>query len=114
MLYGMIFEKFFFGEIVFFALVCWAAWMTGRAVASVWGGLGTVLAYSIPLAIGARFLHFALYQGPFMSGVHFLSDLVILTVISIAAYRYTLSGKMVSQYPWLHERASPFSWRNRA
>jgi hypothetical protein len=113
MLYAMVFEKFFFGEAVFFLLVCWASWMTGRSVARVWGTLATCLMYAVPLALGSRFLHFALYEGPFRSPVHFLSDLAILAVIAVVAYRYTLTGKMVSQYNWLYERASPLSWRSR-
>jgi hypothetical protein len=110
----MVFEKFFVGELVFYAIACWATWMTGRAMAATWRTELKFLFSAIGLAAGVRFLHFALYEGPFLSPVHFLSDLVVLSVVGIIAYRYTRTNQMVSQYHWLYERASPLSWRNRA
>jgi uncharacterized protein (DUF2249 family) len=35
-------------------------------------------------------------------------------IIGSIAYRYTLTGQMVSQYHWLYERSGPFSWRPRS
>jgi len=44
--------------------------------------------------------------------LHFwLVDLVVLLVVGITAYRYTLANQMVSQYYWLYERTGAFSWR---
>jgi hypothetical protein len=114
MILSMIAEKFFFGELVFFGLACWATWMTGRATASTWRPIVSFLLYALLLAAGVRFLHYALYQGPFLSIAHYLSDLVILSVVGVVAFRYTLTNQMVTQYHWLYERASPLSWRNRA
>jgi hypothetical protein len=113
MIYAMIFEKFYPGEAVFFLLGCWATWMAARAVAVTWGSIGQFLVYALGLALGMRFLHFALYEGPFISGIHYVSDLVALTIVGIIAYRYTRTKQMVSQYGWLYEKASPLSWRNR-
>jgi hypothetical protein len=113
MIYAMIFEKFYPGELAFFALACWAAWMTGRSIAGTWRSLASCFIYSIPLAMFVRFIHFAMFEGPFISSVHFVTDLVILAIIVVIAFRYTRTGQMVSQYSWLYERASPLSWRNR-
>ena len=114
MIYAMIFEKFYPGELAFFALACWAAWMTGRAIAGTWRSFASCLLYSIPLAMFVRFIHYALFEGPFLSPVHFIADLVVLAIIVVVAFRYTRTGQMVSQYGWLYERATPLSWRNRA
>jgi hypothetical protein len=111
MIYAMIFEKFFLGELAFFGLACWATWMTGRAMATTWRTLGMFLLAALPLAAGVRFLHFALYEGPFLSLTHFLSDLAVLAAVGVIAYRYTRTNQMVTQYDWLYERASPLSWR---
>ncbi len=113
MIYAMIFETFYPGEMVFYALACWAAWMTGRSIAGTWRTLASCLIYSVPLAMAIRFIHYAMFEGPFLSPVHFVADLIIMAIIVVIAFRYTRTGQMVSQYSWLYERASPLSWRNR-
>jgi hypothetical protein len=114
MIYAMIFEKFFLGELTFYLLACWATWMTGRAVASTWRSKVQFLISALGLAAGVRFLHYALYEGPFLSPIHYVSDLVVLSIVGLVAYQYTRTNQMVSQYNWLYERASPLSWRNLA
>jgi hypothetical protein len=88
--------------------------MTGKATASTWRSLATFFVYALGLAVGMRFLHFALYEGPFLSLIHYLSDLVALGIVGFVAYRHTRTNQMVGQYGWLYEKASPLSWRNRA
>ncbi len=114
MILAMITEHFYFGELCFFLLACWATWMTGRAVARVWQEPASFLVYSLLLAAGVRFLHYALYGGPFLSLPHYLSDLVILAAVGLIAHRYTRTKQMVTQYSWLYERASPLSWKAKA
>lgn len=113
MIYAMLFEKFFFGELAFYALACWATWITGKAMALTWRSEVKFLASALALAAAVRFLHYALYQGPFLSPVHYVADLVVLSVIGLIGYRYTRTGQMVTQYPWLYERVSPLSWKAR-
>lgn len=108
------FQKFYIGEPIFMLLVCWAAWMTGRAVAKVWQGPPRVVLYALLLAAAARFLHYALYQGPFLNLPYYLADFVLLAAIGLAAFRYTRTNQMVGQYGWLYEKVSPFSWKERA
>lgn len=114
MIYAMIFEKFYPGELAFFALACWAAWMTGRSIAGTWRTIASCLIYSIPLAMAVRFIHYAMFEGPFISPIHFITDLIVLVIMVVIAFQYTRTGQMVTQYYWLYERASPLSWRNRA
>lgn len=106
-------EKFLWGELAFLLLACWATWMAGRAVAQSWQGATTFLVYSLLLAIGVRFLHFALYGGPFVSLPHYFFDVILLAIVGLVAFRYTRTNQMVSQYHWLYEKASPLSWRNK-
>jgi hypothetical protein len=113
MIYAMIFEKFFVGELMFYAIACWATWMTGKAVATTWRPKAKFLLSAIGLAAGVRFLHFALYDGPFLSPIHFVSDLIVLSAVGLVAFQYTRTNQMVTQYHWLYERASPLSWRDR-
>lgn len=111
MIYSMIAEHFYFGELAFYMLACWATWMTGTALAKSWRPMASLLVYSLLLAAAVRFLHYALYSGPFISPLHYVSDLVVLGIIGVIAYRYTRTNQMVRQYHWLFERASPLSWK---
>jgi hypothetical protein len=38
---------------------------------------------------------------------------VILLVFGFAGFRYARTTQMVTQYHWLYERVSPFSWRSK-
>ena len=111
MILSMITEHFYAGELIFFLVACWATWMTGRAVARVWQNPANFLVYSLFLAAAVRFLHYALYGGPFISAPHYFTDLVILAAVGLLAYRYTRTRQMVTQYPWLYERVSALSWK---
>ena len=43
--------------------------------------------------------------------VAYVIGTAVLVGIAFVAYRATQAHKMVTQYPWLYERAGPFSWR---
>ena len=107
------FEKFYPGEAVLFLLVCWAAWMVGRAAAKVWEGPVRVVLYCILLAWVVRFLHYALYQGPFIRVSYYLIDFVVLAAVALVSFRYTRTKQMVTQYNWLYERTSPLGWKSK-
>ncbi len=87
-----------------------AAWLTGRAIAEHWRPARQVLFACLGLAIAARFLTYALFQGPLLSLPGFVSAYVVLTAIGLVAYRVTLVERMVRQYPWRYRRTSPFTW----
>lgn len=113
MIYALIFEKFYFGELAFFGLACWATWITGKAMAQTWRSPMQFLAAAVLLAAAVRFLHYALYEGPFLSPVHYVADLIILSLVGLIGYRYTRTNQMIRQYHWLYERASALSWKPR-
>ena len=92
----------------------WTAWRAGRAMAEGWRGYGAVVLCAFGLGIMMRFLHFALFEGPFLSLELYCIDLTVLLVFSIAGFQVRRTSQMTSSYYWLYERSSPFSWRRKA
>lgn len=100
------------------------AYLTGRAVAKAWRPLWTLLAYVVLLTGALRFLHFALFEGAFLSlesaqqnmkALYFMTvDLVMLMIAAAIGWRVTRAGQMTTQYRWLYERTGPLSWKRRA
>jgi hypothetical protein len=91
-------------------LVGGAAWLTGRAIALTWRPIGQVLWACLGLALAARFLTFALFDGPLLSLPGFVVAYLVLTGIALLAYRVTLVARMVRQYPWRYRRVSLFAY----
>lgn len=99
---------------VTFVLMGFAAWMTGAAVAGTWKPIKQVVAYCILLSFGCRFLIFALFEGTLLSPTGFLIDLVVLNCYGLVSYRINRIKCLVSQYPWLYVRTSPWSCRYKS
>ena len=99
----------------FFFVTCllggWAAWMTGRACAQTWRPMLSLILYLLILGVAVRFIHHALFGGTMTTVRYYAVDTVVLLVVGIVGYRYTRTRQMVTQYHWLYERASPFSFR---
>ena len=91
----------------------WAAWMTGRAMASGWQPVWTVIAYGVLLAGVVRFLHFALFGGTLLTAHYYVVDLAVLLIIAMTGFRVRRVRQMTTQYRWLCERTGPFGWRER-
>ena len=104
---------FFFGEIIFLLLCFAGAWMVGKSIASDWKPVVSLVIYILLLGLGARFLHFALYEAQFVSLSRYLVDTAVMMVIGFMGYRFTRTNQMTSQYHWLYEKSSPFAWRDR-
>lgn len=102
---------------VFFGLTVvvmgFAAYATGQALADTWKPWWQAVVYAVLLGLGDRFLGFALFDGELLSLSGYLIDTAVLVAIALVAYRFTLAGKMVRQYPWLYLRAGPFGWRRK-
>lgn len=90
-----------------------AAFMTGQALAQTWRPLWQAVPYTLLLALGARFLTYALFEGKLLHLTGYFIDWVVLLAICLAAYRMTRARLMVTQYPWLYERSGVFGWRER-
>jgi hypothetical protein len=87
---------------------------TGRALARHWRPLWQTVPYALLLAVGDRFLLYALFQGELFSASGYAVAAAILLALCLLAYRATLARRMVQQYPWLYAPAGPLSWRPRA
>jgi hypothetical protein len=94
-------------------LMGFAVFMTGQATALTWKPAWHVLAYAALLGLADRFLAYALFDGSLLSLPAYLFDTATLAAIGLVAWRLGRARKMVSQYPWLYERAGPFAWRNK-
>lgn len=99
---------FFSMTIVLFG---WASFMTGQALAGTWRPMWQVFPYGLLLGVGDRLMTFFLFKGTLTSIPAYLFATLILTAIALLAYRLTQVHKMVTQYPWLYERVTLFSWR---
>lgn len=94
-------------------LLGFAAFMTGQALATAWRPVWQVVFYGLLLGGADRFLAWALFQGELLSVAGYALDTAVILAISLLSYRLTLARRMVSQYPWLYDRAGPFGWRTR-
>ncbi len=91
-----------------------AAALTGQALAATWRPVWQNFVYGFLLAGADRFLVYALFEGELLSPGGFASEILVLVVFCLVAYRLTRARKMVSQYPWLYERAGLFGWRPKS
>jgi hypothetical protein len=112
---GIIYEE---SSIWLFLLVTvimggWAAWMTGKAVASNWRPPATLAVYLLLLGAAVRFIHFALFHGTLISPRYYFFDTLVLFVIGFLGWRHTRAGQMTTQYRWLYERSGPLGWKRR-
>ncbi|MEX0809718.1 MAG: DUF6867 family protein [Dongiaceae bacterium] len=103
------------------------AFMMGQAIAQGWGAWWHNVVYGALLALASQFLSYALFDGAFIVAsfvskdaprfdtafAGYVMNAIILIAIALFAYRLTKVRKMVSQYPWLYERAGLFGWRDR-
>ncbi len=91
-----------------------SAIMTGRALAATWRPIWLAVPYCMLLGLGCRFLTFALFEGELLSIPGYVISSLVLLLLCLLANRLTAVALMVRQYPWLYERAGPFSWRQRS
>jgi hypothetical protein len=90
-----------------------AAWMTGQALGDTWRPAWQLLPYCALLAVGSRFFDWALFDGVLLSAPGYGLAVIVLLASGYAAFRVSRARRMVTQYPWLYERAGPFAWRAR-
>ncbi len=94
-------------------LMGFAAFMTGQALAVTWKPAWHCAAYALLLGLADRFLAYALFDGELLSASAYLIDTATLLAVALLAWRLGRARKMVSQYPWLYERAGPLAWRSK-
>lgn len=87
------------------------AWLSGQAMANGWHSIWIALFYAGLIALAHRFLLFALRDASLLEPLGFLLSLIIFCAIAWFAYRKRRADRMVSQYPWLYQRAGLIGWR---
>jgi hypothetical protein len=90
-----------------------AGFLMGQALARGWRPWWQVVLYVFLLLLFERFLAENLFDSssPILGIV---VSFVVIMALAWFGYLITRAHKMVQQYPWLYERTSPVSWRNRA
>ena len=91
-----------------------AAFLAGRALAGKWRPIWMPVAYMLLLGLALRFFHYALFEGALNSIHYYVTDTLVLIAAALLGYRLTRARQMTSQYPWLYERSSPFTWRDKS
>jgi len=88
-----------------------AAFMMGWALADTWRPAWQVFAYGLLLGVGNRLFQNFLCANDVLNLVAYIIGTGVLIAIAVVAYRAIRAHKMVTQYPWLYQRAGLFSWR---
>ncbi|HET6469954.1 MAG TPA: hypothetical protein VFG43_16390 [Geminicoccaceae bacterium] len=91
-----------------------AAFIMGQALAESWRPAWQNVTYGLLMGVADRFLSYALFGESLLSIPGYLASVVVIVSIALLAYRLARTRRMVSQYPWIYERAGPFNWRERA
>jgi hypothetical protein len=87
------------------------SWLAGQAAARSWRSMQVALGYAVLIALADRFLLFALRDASLLDPVGLAIALALFLAITALGFRWNQADMMVSQYPWLYERAGPLSWR---
>jgi len=90
-----------------------AAWLAGRAIAATWRPWWHVALYMAILAVAVRFLHFALFDGKFLTLHYYLVDYAVCLAAGLLGFRLMRVAQMVDHYSWINERAGLLGWRQR-
>lgn len=95
-------------------VIGFASFMTGQALAGTWRPFWQLVPYVLLLGFVSRFLIWGLFEGELWHLSGYILDVLVLFAIGALAFRVTLARNMTTQYPWLYERTTPFSWREKA
>jgi hypothetical protein len=90
-----------------------AAWLAGRAIAATWRPWWHVALYMVILSFAVRFLHYALFDGKFLSLHYYLVDFAVCLSFGLLGFRRTRVTQMITRYKWINERAGLLRWRRR-
>ncbi|MDA7981476.1 MAG: hypothetical protein MPK06_05670 [Alphaproteobacteria bacterium] len=95
------------------AALALCGWLGGARLGNGWRDIRETLFYACLTAGFHRFLVYGLAEGDLLSFPGALLSLLMSCAMFLFAWRRRLARRMVSQYPWLYERAGPLSWRPR-
>jgi hypothetical protein len=111
---GLLWEKSATGFLILTCLLGGgAAWTSGRALARAWRPYWKLLVYMLLLGGAVRFFHWALLEETLFSLWFYVADTLVLVVLASLGFRTTRASQIVTLYPWLYRRTSPFTWTTR-
>jgi hypothetical protein len=91
-----------------------AAYLAGRAIAATWRPWWHVAFYMLLLGVTVRFIHFALFEGTFVSPHFYAVDTAVCLIFGYLGFRATRVTQMTTQYRWINARAGALRWARRS
>jgi hypothetical protein len=91
-----------------------AAILAGRAIAAAWRPWWHILAFTLLIGLGVRFLHATLFGGTLLSVQFYVIDAVICVAFGLMGFRQMRVTQMVTCYGWINERTDGLHWRRKA
>lgn len=112
---GLLYEEDSLGVFLLVTLVLGggAAALAGRAVALTWRPWWQVVVYMLMLGAAVRFIHFALFEGTFLSIHYYAVDTLVCMAFGFAGFQAARARRMIAQYPWINEPDGPLRWRRK-
>src|SRR5262245_66200418 len=80
-----------------------AAWLAGRAIAATWRPWWHLPLYMFPLSLAVRFLHFALFEGKFLSLHYYLVDYTVCLAFGLLVLHLTHVTQMGTRSNGIHQ-----------
>jgi hypothetical protein len=90
-----------------------AAFLAGRAIAGTWRPWWHIALYMAALGLAVRFLHYSLFESPFLSLHLYVVDYAVCLIFALLGFRLMRVHQMVTRYRWIHEPAGRLWWRRR-
>jgi hypothetical protein len=88
-----------------------AAWLAGRAIAGTWRPFWQLPFYMLILGLSVRFIHFALFDGTFLSLHYYAVDALACFAFGALGFRLTRARQMATQYAWIFAPRGAFGWK---
>lgn len=90
-----------------------AALAAGRAVADSWTSVWRIVLYAALLGLAVRFIQYAIFDQPLLTLLAYLIDTAFLLATAYLGYRIRRTTQMTRTYPWLYQKTSPVTWRDK-
>jgi len=90
-----------------------AAILAGQTLAESWKPRWVLVAYVGLMALGARFLHYGMFDEDLWSLLGLIYSFTAILLIALVAYQRAMMRRMIRQYPWRYEASGPLFWREK-
>jgi branched-chain amino acid transport system ATP-binding protein len=90
----------------------WISYMAANALVRMWRPWWHNIAYGLILGVANRLFDVMLFDGR-LTLVSYAIDTTYIIAVMLLSFRIALRRRMLTQYPWLYERAFPLGWREK-